>query len=112
MITRVIIFTIIFLIVWVATINVFRITCNKLMMNNRELTLRIKVNDYIKYDKYNVIITEVAERSYEIRDLNKAFVDEILEKIGSYVTVTICITYTGCILLEPVLVIKEIKSLY
>ena len=112
MVTKVIIFTILFLIAWIATINIFRIVCNKSMIDSRELTLRVKVIDYIKYEDYNVIKTEISDRSYEIRDPYKAFRKEVEDNIGSYATITVRVMYIGCIILEPVLVIKDIKSGY
>ena len=112
MVTKVIIFTILFLIAWIATINVFRVVCNKSMIDSRELTLRVKVIDYIKYEEYNVIKTKIGDRSYEIRDPYKAFRREIEDNIDNYVTITVSVMYIGCIILEPILVIKNIKSGY
>ena len=112
MVTKVIIFTILFLIAWIATINIFRVVCNKSMIDSRELTLRFKVINYIKYKYYNLIKYKIGDRSYEIRDPYKAFRKEIEDNIDNYVTITVSVMYIGCIILEPILIIKNIKSDY
>lgn len=112
MVTRVIIFTALFLIVWISTINVLRTIYNKASFNNRELILRIKVIDYQIGKDYNTIIAEIGDRTCNIRDINKCFFKEMDGALGSYITISTTILHVGFILIEPVIIIKNIRQGY
>lgn len=112
MVTQVIAFTALFLMAWISTINIFRVICNKNLPSNRELILRIKVVDYQRGRDYNTIIAEIGDRTCNIRDINKCFYREIDSKLGGYVTVVVNVLHIGFIIMEPVLVIKEVRQGY